>query len=271
MPSDTSHVTRDIAVGVAVTGVVLAALTLVGLALTGVVGAASPTTQSGDTANVGTAEPTLRLVDDRVPANETTEVRVALSSAPDGLAGYYLRVTVADPGVARIENASYPGRFAMTTAPEVVDGGRSVVLEAADLNRSVQPGAGNVTLATLSVAGVAPGEVRVTVEPVQFDADGGSGFEPAADPGVVTVIDDDGAAAARSTVDDDAGGGSVSDGSDAASPGTDGDSENRDGTNTASGSARPADDGGDSGLPAVALVAVAAAFLVAGLLAGRRL
>ncbi|MFC4405608.1 hypothetical protein [Haloarchaeobius iranensis] len=262
MPSNTSRVTRDVAFTVTVTTLALAVLTLAGLALSGTV-AAVP----GDSTAAQPAEPTLHFVGGTVSDDGTTAVDVVLSSAPDGLAGYYLRVAVVDAEVARIEGASYPDRFAMTTDPAVTDDGRSVALEAADLNRSVQPGASNVTLATLSVAGIDPGEVRVTVEPVQFDADDGRGFEPATEPGVVTVT----TAHATGTPVEDADGSTATAGvrPNAAPPGTDADPASADGPDDAPTDGGSSPDGG--GVPTIVLAAVGAAFLVVGLLAGRRL
>jgi hypothetical protein len=144
----------------------------------------------GTVAAVGTAageDPQVRVSTATVADGETATLGVALSAAPEGLAGYYLRLSVADPAVATIEGAAYPDRFGMTSDPEVEDGGRTVVLEAADLDSEIGAGATDVTLATVDVSGAAPGEVRVTAEPLQFDADGGSAFSPTAQAGVLTV------------------------------------------------------------------------------------
>ncbi|WP_435102206.1 cell surface protein [Halarchaeum sp. P4] len=109
-------------------------------------------------------------------ANQTT-APVVLTAAPKGLAGYYLRVSVEGSANARIANASYPDRFGLTTDPRVGEDGRTVVLEAADLDGKVQPGATNVTLARLALVG-ATENTTLTVEPVQFDTDNGSVFQP---------------------------------------------------------------------------------------------
>jgi hypothetical protein len=167
----------------------LAALVLLGAAAIGTAAAASD-------------RPAVRVDDVAVATGDTAVVAVVLTAAPDGLAGYYLRVAVADADVARVAGASYPDAFGLTTDPEVGADGRTVALEAADLDGAIEPGATDVTLATVELAGRAPGEVRVAVDPVQFDADGGESFDPVARPGTVAVTDGEGTAS-RSPDDTD--------------------------------------------------------------------
>jgi hypothetical protein len=204
------------------------------LALLGAVAAAGSATAQSE-------EPTVRVVGGEAAPDGTTTVGVVLTSAPNGLSGYYLDVTVTDPDVARIESAGYPERFGLTTAPETEDDGATVTLEAADIEGSIEPGASEVPLATVRVAGVSAGETRLAVEPRQFDADDGTAFRPATAPGTVTVGD---------------AGGPVSDGSEAG-----------DGSTVAEASATDA--GGDTATsgsgalpPAVAVVALLATTLL---------
>jgi len=156
------------------------ALTLVALALLGAV-AAGPATAQSD-------QPTVRVVGDTASTAGTTTVGVVLTAAPDGLSGYYLDLTVDGP--ARVESASYPDGFGLTSDPVVGDDGRTVTLEAADVEGQVEPGATDVTLATVELAGTAPGDVELTVRPRQFDDDEGAGFQPTVQSGTVTVTGD---------------------------------------------------------------------------------
>lgn len=207
--------------------------------------------------------PTVAVVGATVPASDTATVRVALTGAPDGLAGYYLRVSVADAGVARIESASYPDQFGMTTDPAVSGDGRTVTLEAADVDAAIEPGASDVTLATVTVSGVAPGEVGVTVDPIQFDADGGAAIAPAARGDAITVTSADGVAT-------DAASGST--------PGANGDGSGVDGDRAAEtdGTGRDADrsvvgkTGDGDGVSVAVVVAGSLALVTAGLAIGRR-
>lgn len=133
------------------------------------------------------SSPTVTVGNGTVAAGETTTVQVVLTSAPDGLAGYQVELALEDPAVAQFDNASYPDRFALTTDPVVSSDGGTITLEAADLDGAIEPGAGNVTLATVEIVGGETGETDLTVASGQFDADGGGAIEPATEPTTVTV------------------------------------------------------------------------------------
>ncbi|WP_424003595.1 cell surface protein [Haloarcula salina] len=138
----------------------------------------------------GQSEPTIALQTDPVAAGDTTAVPVVLTSAPDGLAGYQIELSLDDSAVARFENASYPDSFGLTTDPVVSSDGGAITLEAADLDGQIEPGASDVTLATVELAGVAAGETQVTVASSQVDADGGGAVEPATEPMTLSVTGD---------------------------------------------------------------------------------
>ncbi|MEF8820470.1 MAG: hypothetical protein V5A31_09480 [Haloferacaceae archaeon] len=158
-----------------------AALTLAVAVLTLLAAAAA----SGSVAAQGD-RPTVGVESATVTADGTVTVDVVLTSAPDGLAGYLLELSV-DGDAARIESAGYPGRFGVTSDPVVGPEGRTVTVEAADLEGNVQAGATDVTLVTVTLAGADAGEATLTADPVQFDADGGTAFEPATRSGSLTV------------------------------------------------------------------------------------
>ncbi|WP_435067096.1 cell surface protein [Haloplanus sp. C73] len=132
-------------------------------------------------------QPAVVVTDATTTTGDTTTVGIVLTTAPDGLAGYYLDVSVETAGTARIESASYPDRFGLTTEPQVSDDGATVTLEAADMEGAIEPGATDVTLATVELAGAASGDTELTVRPRQFDADTGEAFQPATQAGTVTV------------------------------------------------------------------------------------
>ncbi|MDQ2072067.1 cell surface protein [Haloarcula sp. NS06] len=135
----------------------------------------------------GQSTPAINIETSSVAAGETMAVPVILTSAPDGLAGYQLELVVDDPAVARFENASYPDRLGLTTDPVISSDGGTVTLEAADLDGQIEPGASDVTLATVQLAGVDGGETEVTVASSQVDADGGGVVEPATESTAVAV------------------------------------------------------------------------------------
>jgi len=230
------------------------AVTLAALALLGAVATAGTVTAQSE-------QPTVRVVGDTVAADGTTTVGVVLTNAPNGLAGYYLDITVENPEVARIEGANYPDRFALTTAPSVGSEGATATLEAADMEGEIDPGATDVTLAAVEISGVAAGETTVTVTPSQFDDDDGKAFQPATAAGTVTVDGSGGDTApaaddtaSETAIDDDNGGSAP-------------------GSTTATQSDAGADDAaetGGSGPLSPALVVVAITALVAVALVRRR-
>ncbi|EMA01850.1 hypothetical protein SAMN05443574_104136 [Haloarcula vallismortis] len=140
--------------------------------------------------SAGQSTPTISIETDPVAAGETAAVSVVLTGAPDGLAGYQIELAVGDPAVARFENASYPDRLGLTTDPVISSDGGTITLEAADLDGQIQPGASDVGLATVQLAGVSGGETQVTVTSSQIDADGGGAVEPATEPTALTVSPD---------------------------------------------------------------------------------
>jgi hypothetical protein len=170
------------------------AVALAALALLGAVAAAG-------TATAQSEQPTVVVTDATTAPDGTTTVGIVLANAPAGLAGYYLDLTVENPDVARIESAGYPDRFGLTSEPAVGSDGATVTLEAADVEGAIEPGATDVTLATVTLAGAAPGEAELAVEPRQFDADDGSAFTPATASGTVTVTGSDGGPSAGGVTD----------------------------------------------------------------------
>jgi hypothetical protein len=221
------------------------AVALAALALLGAVAAAG-------TATAQSEGPTIVVTDATTAADGTTSVEIVLTSAPSGLSGYYLDLTVGNPDVARIEGAGYPNRFGLTSEPAVGSDGGTVTLEAADIEGAIEPGATDVTLATVTLAGAAPGEADLTATPRQFDADDGSAFTPATAAGTITVSGSiDTPSADGATDDGDGTDGTDADG-DAAEVDADGSTADTDAESTE----------GDGPLSPV-LVLVAVALLVA--------
>ncbi|ESP86952.1 hypothetical protein [Candidatus Halobonum tyrrellensis] len=216
------------------------ALGLTALALLGGVTAAGTVAAQSDA-------PTVRVGGATVAPDGTVTVGVVLTDAPDGLSGYYLDLSVSDPETAHIDSAGYPDAFGLTTDPAIADDGASVTLEAADVEGAVEPRASNVTLATVELAGVAPGETELVVEPRQFDADDGSALDPATRAGVVTVTGGDTAGSAGAGTTDTAAAAAAS-------------------TATADAAESAGNPGGDTTATAAPLPAVLA-FVAVGLLA----
>ncbi|WP_408959342.1 hypothetical protein [Natrinema sp. 74] len=154
----------------------------------GVAGADIGAPASTGPAATGTpAESTIVVSNDTVAPNGTGTHRIELTEVPKGLAGYQVTLAFADDGVATVSNASYPAQYGMTTDPVVTADGRTVTLEAVDLNDDIAPGATNVTLAHVTVTATAAGETDLRVTAVQADADDGSRVDPSLEAGSLTV------------------------------------------------------------------------------------
>lgn len=133
--------------------------------------------------------PTITVSSTTVQPGETATVDVVLTSAPEGVAGYAVDLSVKGDGTV-ITGASYPDAFGLTSEPVIGDDGKTVTLEAADLSENVQPGAAEVVLATVELSGERVGETTLSLAPVQFDTDGGGSMSPASESGTVTVAAD---------------------------------------------------------------------------------
>jgi hypothetical protein len=227
------------------------AIALTTLALLGAVAAAGTATAQSD-------RPAVVVTDGTTAPDGTTTVGVVLTNAPDGLSGYYLDLTVENTDVARIDATGYPDQFGLTSEPVIGNDGATVTLEAADMEGAIEPGATDVTLATVTVAGAAPGSVELTVEPRQFDADDGSAFSPATGSGTVTVSDGgDG--------DSDTAGGATrtGDAADGDAPASDGGGDTEGSSNGDENDAEAT--AGDGSLPTVLSLVAIGLLAVAGL------
>lgn len=115
------------------------------------------------------------------------EVNIILDSAPAGLSGYDITVSLTNTTAATIAAASLPG---WATVGEVGTlPASSVRLTAADINDQVSPGASGVVLATLAVQALAPGTTSFTVTVSSLDDDTGAPISANVTAGTVTLAD----------------------------------------------------------------------------------
>jgi endoglucanase len=141
----------------------------------------------------------------------TTKALITLSSAPNGLSGFKLKVSVEGTSIATITDASLPNTLkASDGGTKVADDGSSVILNAADLQQNIQDGAQDVELATVTLKGQSQGEteIAVAVKTINNDDESaisvkttgamlsvttgtGTDVEPIVDDKIPTNIDDD--------------------------------------------------------------------------------
>ncbi|AKB34208.1 Chitin binding protein [Methanosarcina siciliae HI350] len=120
-----------------------------------------------------------------VSENESTEINLVASNFPAGLSGYNLTVAIDDPAVAEIINIEYPS-WALITENSTLPG-TSIYLKAVDGGDTVQVGAADVVLATLTVSGKEKGSANLSIEVDRLDDDSGNVIEPALLTGKIEV------------------------------------------------------------------------------------
>lgn len=134
-----------------------------------------------------TTEPTVTVSDAVVEPDETAEVEIRLTEAPNGLSGYNLTLTIADGLTGEFTSASYPSAFEITDTPTYTDLNSSVQLRAIDIQDPPGPNASDVSLATVTVRGEDQGETSLTVEITRMDNDDGGKVEPTIESGTLVV------------------------------------------------------------------------------------
>ncbi|WP_226040630.1 alkaline phosphatase PhoX [Natrinema sp. DC36] len=134
-------------------------------------------------------EPPTSLHVDSVAVGQgvTGEVDLTLSSVPDGLAGGRVTVCLEHTDVAEITGATYHDALELTAGPTISDDGSTVAFKFADLDEEIEPGAMNVTLASVELEGVGTGTTDITVDVQALDDDDGAAIEPQRRPGVVVT------------------------------------------------------------------------------------
>jgi PKD repeat protein len=100
---------------------------------------------------------------------QTREYQIILGSAPAGLAGYTMTVSLTSPGIADIASVTFPAwaqLYSNTSVPA-----QSVTMNAVDLGQQVYPGADDVLLATVAIHGDVEGTTPVAVAFSTLDTD----------------------------------------------------------------------------------------------------
>jgi len=126
----------------------------------------------------------------------TTTYTITMDSAPSGLSGYDMYVTV-DSSVATITAVSYPSSLTPLITPSVPVG--KVRISAADTNQNIYPGtSGPYTLATITVKGIATGSSDISLSGLTMDDDAGNAIDAVLKTGTIFVGSYDGPSAAFS-------------------------------------------------------------------------
>ena len=139
------------------------------LAVGSIVGVGAATTVSFDPSSIS------------VSPGSTTQVTVRLSDAPNGLAGYELKL-VYPTSMITVTDVTFPS-WAVLNRKSSTSGG--YIVSGVDLNKQVQSGATNTGLATITFQGVSSGTATVSISGVQMNDDNGAVMSP--DTGTIAV------------------------------------------------------------------------------------
>ncbi|PXF60433.1 MAG: hypothetical protein C4B59_09530 [Candidatus Methanogaster sp.] len=135
---------------------------------------------------IAAASPSVDVGDGTIDnIGSTTTVDLTLDSAPDGLSGYNLTVSLSDPSIAEILSVSFPTWATMHSNSALP--ADSVWMKAADLQDSVKSGDTNIQLGTLTIRGDAGGMCEIAVTVTKMDDDSGNPISPATDAGHLEV------------------------------------------------------------------------------------
>ena len=137
-----------------------------------------------NTSDVPSWVPQVSFLDSSMAVGETVGVPIMLSGAPEGLAGYHLRVDLGDAATARIVGVEFP-EFGMVYEQAGI--GDSVRLAAVDLFHTAESNATNLTLAVVKLEGVSEGSFPAQLTVMQIDDDEGNTIPITVYSGTVSV------------------------------------------------------------------------------------
>jgi hypothetical protein len=115
----------------------------------------------------------------------TAAVNMKLDTAPAGLSGYSINITVGDPSVATITAVSFPAWAALSDTSTLPSS--SCQIKAVDLNEQVQSGALDIPLAAITLQGLKAGSTPVTITLNKMNDDVDALVQPAITSSTFTV------------------------------------------------------------------------------------
>ncbi len=127
---------------------------------------------------------TLGVQSARIAVGQTATLHIVLSEAPNGLAGLDIVVTLSDPRVASIVGAEL-AEYGLTSVEQT--SASEVRFRAVDIAGTVEAGAVDVTLATLTVHGDKNGSTDVLIDVIRLDDEDGNPIFPDVLSGAVGV------------------------------------------------------------------------------------
>ncbi len=114
-----------------------------------------------------------------------TSCTIVLDSAPGGLLGYRMNLTIEPEGIAGFEHIRFPDWAGFLNSSLLVSP-TDLYIKAADLGQ-VNPGATNVFLGEVTVRGIADGTAILGIDNLDIQDENGNWIDCAVLPGTITV------------------------------------------------------------------------------------
>ncbi len=146
---------------------------------------------------VAAAGPTLMAQGGSAAEGQTISVPIAISKAPNGVAGFDITVTLSNGSIASISGVQMPD-YGLTSVNLVSS--TQARVKVADLNGRIEGGAIDATLATLTLKAAKRGSTDIQITVTMLDDDSGFPIEAQVVNGALTVK--------KATVSGGTGGGS---------------------------------------------------------------
>ncbi len=128
---------------------------------------------------------TVLISDHQTTPGSTIPVFLYLDSAGTGLAGYVMDISLSEPGIASIQNFTFPD-WAGLHDITITDGTR-VSVKAVDIYEQIKAGSSDILLGTIIIKGENPGSVSLVPEITALDDDVGNEIPATITPGSLQV------------------------------------------------------------------------------------
>ncbi|KTG18523.1 hypothetical protein AUR66_18225, partial [Haloferax profundi] len=140
---------------------------------------------------VSTTDPTVTIENSSVTLGNETTVDIVLSSAPAGVSEFNITVRSTADTTVDISHVDSGDQFGTSSISyEYTDDGEHYQLTAVDSNNAIDPGATNVTLATVTIEGDAPGASDIILESSTITNNSGEPIAHSVTSGHITVNGD---------------------------------------------------------------------------------
>jgi hypothetical protein len=137
---------------------------------------------------------------------ESTTVNLTLDSAPAGISGYAIGISMEHPGIAEVTAVTFPSWTGLSDSKGVP--GSDIQIKAVDLQRGMEKNAGSTILATITLKGMNPGSTPLVLSDLVFDDDDGNQITPSMTNSSI-MVSASGAAASGGSAAGGGGGGSI--------------------------------------------------------------